>query len=178
MLSVMARLLLQTRQQTRLLMGIMVDTMLVNLPSPLETQLAAQQNAISLEAQKRREQAKEDGSGHPAPLGPPTRSLAIAFLEGLLKEDIGSANKTAITLIGKKWADMTEIEIDDAIQLCRFSKTHNAEKVRIQLAMPRGTDRAAILTAIRAIAGTQVFSGQPPPDFLEEELADWIHMMA
>ena len=179
LLSTMARLVLQSRQQTRLLMGIMVDTMLIPSPSPLETKLSAQQTAIAQEARRRRETATESGDGsHPLPIGPPTRSMAIAFLEGLLEMDIGGGNKLAITAIGKRWAEMTDTEIDDAVQVCRFSKAASGEKLRLQLALPRGSERGAILTGVRAIAGSQVFSGQAPPDFLEEELADWTALLS
>lgn len=175
LLSTLFKSHLQTRQQVRLISGMMLDTLLLPGENLTEEKMQPQQHALTMEAKKRRE-AATDGT-HPIPIGPPVRSLSLAFLEALIESDVSSGNKTALRQIHQRWETLEPHEIDDSVQACRFNRT-SADKLRVVIGMPRGPERVSILAAARALEGAVIFSGKAPPDFMEEELQDWLQLAA
>ena len=64
------------------------------------------------------------------------------------------------------------------ILLCHFTKTASGDKIRMQLAFLSESQGEGLLTTVEGIAGSQVFSGQASLEFFEEELAEWVQLLA
>ena len=177
----MGKLLLQTRRDVSLLQGVLLDTIILTSDSHIETEMKLEMTAIQAEARKRRQNAElsGDNSQRALPIGPPCRSLAIAWLEGLLKEDIGSGNKAQVQEILTRWLGLEALEMDEAIQECKLNRPNEkTSTTKLVIAMPRGPDRATLLAAHRSVQGVRVLVGQAPPGYLEDEVSEWVEALS
>ena len=182
LLETLIRLCLMNQQELRNITGFLYDTAFVKDDSPIATTMLQEIRSFTAEAAKRRSEAEAAGdTSRPTPLGPPHRCLALALLEGILASDCGGANKTRVAEIHKTWSEAAsddQSKLDDFIHTCRLSKAGAPGTTRITIALPKGTDRSTILTALRAIENTDLKSGPPPAGWLEEELSDWLTVLA
>jgi hypothetical protein len=176
-LSIMARLSLQTQSMVRTCLGLLLTTIIMDKNIEPAVSALAEQEQFKLALRELRSNDANDNS----PLGPPHLQIFHSFMQGLAKaEDIGAPNRTTIQC----FVDETDQSADPAAYIadhCQsfqcFNVRNDDKKCRLQIAMPAGTVRSSVMKAIDNIAGARVSSGPAPRGYLEEELSDWVSML-
>ena len=182
MMQVVLQSTLMLQQQMRMVMGVLLEVFLLPGELKLVQALLSESKAFAAEAVKRRtgqiaSEAMSDGTAPPPqPLGPPTCTLALAFLENLHLEDIGGSNRASIQALAEKYGQASQSEILDLFQELRLTRTAAGTKFKLQFAITRGEERRQILLAIEAIAGAERKEGSAPAGYLEEEVQEWLDL--
>ena len=180
LLALILRSVHQLQTQMRFTLGVISDSFILPSASPMVAEMKLEAEAFAREALRRRKAKEDDEDGMTdtvLALGPPTPGLFLACLEGLLKSDIGSANREVIQSLHKRLSDLQPAEIMDEVIACKLAPTANKDTARLILSIPRGTLRGQIVTALTAVAGVVHKQGGPPPGHMEEEIADWIEIL-
>ena len=172
LLGTLCRLVLQTSQNTRLLMGVFQDTYMIPASNSIVAKLTAEGRGIAAEAEKRRKSVGKDGKVEP--LGPPAPAMFLALLESLETANIGSGNLDRIKDLATR---MTALDLDEAcekIYAVKVSRTRTEGTARLTVAMERGPDRKIVIDALKALSGVTHKQGVAPAGYLEEELMEWV----
>ncbi len=96
---VMAKLVLSTAQQTRVLAGAMLTTIIINVASPIVKALQNEQQHFT-EALKEYRQNVDDKKAT-EPLGSPHIPMFVALLETICTMDVGAINKNPLPMLWK-----------------------------------------------------------------------------
>mmetsp|Transcript_35005 Transcript_35005/g.99953 ORF Transcript_35005/g.99953 Transcript_35005/m.99953 type:complete len:264 (-) Transcript_35005:235-1026(-) len=186
LLTVMMKQLSIVSQQSRLLMATQCDKFLVSHSSKLIEAMQAEGTAFARMVDKMRER-RDNGDERAAKqleqLGPPTATVAMAFLAALNQQDVGGANRQAIKDFFAKAEpaegvepEVTKSMIEDWITVCRIESVYDENKRMITLAMRTFPLRQHIVSAMTMI-GHPPMRGVAPPGYLEEEVSAWIEAM-
>ena len=182
LLQLPTRTVLQTAANSRLALGIRCDCVMVQANSNIAKSMTAEGVAFAAAVDARRRQMSK-GETAPPPLGPPTLHMFMGLLEGLVKEDCGSANREKISQYLtniNECADPTApgSEVADMVMACKITTVYDKDKKRVILAMQRGELRTAVLTALMAVSGNKILTGSAPASFVEEEFEEWLDLLA
>ena len=182
MLTVMAKLVLQTEQRVRVLSSCIIHTVLIPQPHAVAKALEAEmrtyrshtsalKDALSAATGDQEDMADDDATRARAALrdnGPPDPAMYAALAISLHSQDIGQKSRADMKALVDRLNDAPP-----SVELCRVDKTKEEKMVRLSL---YAEDRSLTVPVIEACRALQfdVKRGPAQQGALSDQLGSWL----